>query len=418
MRRRLSSAIAGFFLHHLRAELTKPPRLTQLITSEGASFQAVTENMISQLVAEFPQANEFQPSFNLFKLWWESLPVSVPYEETTFKSYNQGFWNRLLDLKMGTESSRRALLIRFRRIVDLSRERGRDLTYEFIYSGESRMNECLRRVVTEHGLGEDAWSLVVEQHDALNRATYSFFDNALKESLKKTDDILYKILPARIAEQLKNGASVRPVRVPSASIMFADIVGFTQIAEALSPEELAIELDRCFSHFDAIMDQNNLEKIKTIGDSYMCAGGILEANQTHPVDSVLCGLRIQEFMRKYKKSREMRELSSWRLRIGIHTGSVAAGVIGLNRYNFDVWGDTVNIASRAEASGQAGLVNITASTRELVKDFFDLEHRGKVAAKNKGEIDMYFVKGILPELSVAGRGKVPNRKFHRLYLGL
>lgn len=415
MRHRLSNTIAAYFLHHLRAELEKPAALMQLITSEGVPFQALTQEMIARLTEEFPAAGDTIPKHNLFKVWWQSLPVSIPYEQTTFKNYNQGFWNRLLDLKMGTESSRRALLIRFRRIVDLSRERGRDLTYEFIYSGESRMNECLRRVVTEQDLGEEAWSLVLEQHDALNRATYSFFDTALKESLKRTDDILHKILPAKIAVELKNGGSVKPVRVASASIMFADIVGFTQIAEALSPEELATELDRCFSHFDAIMDQNHLEKIKTIGDSYMCAGGILEENQTHAVDAVLCGLRIQEFMRKYKKSREMRDLSSWRLRIGIHTGSVAAGVIGLNRYNFDVWGDTVNIASRAEASGEPGRVNITATTKDLVSEFFAVEHRGKVAAKNKGEIDMYFVTGILPELSVAGRGKVPNRKFHKLY---
>ncbi|MBI3395278.1 MAG: adenylate/guanylate cyclase domain-containing protein [Spirochaetia bacterium] len=417
VRYQLSLLVARFFRRHLEAELTKPVALMQAVTYEGLTFHDMTVKMLADLDREFPEAVLEPVAFNMFEQWWADGvgPVQVPYAKSTFKLYNQGFLARLIDLKHGTDSSRRAMLIRYGKILEGARERGRELTFGGIYALASRMSEALRRIVTDHGLGDDAWSILLEQHDALNDATFSYFDRALKASLKRADDILTTVLPLQIAEELKTTGYVKPRHVESASVMFADIVGFTNIAEQMPPEDLIAEINRCFSHFDAIMEQNRLEKIKTIGDCYMCAGGILSPNQTHAVDAVLCGLRIQEFMRKYKKSREKRGLTAWELRIGIHTGPVTGGIVGLNRFNFDIWGDTVNTASRIQSSGMPGTVNISRRTAEQVGDFFELEERGRIAAKNKGELEMFFVKGIHPQLSVRSGRRVPNFKFSRLY---
>ena len=178
-------------------------------------------------------------------------------------------------------------------------------------------------------------------------------------------------------------------------MLFTDFKGFTKIAEKLTPAELVEELNNCFLEFDRIIDKHHLEKIKTIGDAYMCAGGIPIANETNPVDIVHAGLEIKEFMENLKKDREARGEDYWELRIGIHTGPVIAGVVGKNKFAYDIWGDAVNTASRMESSGIPGKVNISGETYELVKDRFICTHRGKIQAKNKGEIDMYIVEGVM-----------------------
>ena len=171
------------------------------------------------------------------------------------------------------------------------------------------------------------------------------------------------------------------------------MAGFTAIAEKMKPEELLTELDHIFSVFDSIVKKHGVEKIKTIGDAYMAVGGIPEVNQTNAVDSVLCALEFQDFMKFLQVKRKMEMKPFFELRLGIHTGSVVAGVIGHEKIAYDVWGDTVNTASRMESSGVVGEINISSSTYELVKDIFVCEYRGKISAKNKGEIDMYLVKG-------------------------
>ncbi|MBN2166651.1 MAG: HD domain-containing protein [Marinilabiliaceae bacterium] len=196
------------------------------------------------------------------------------------------------------------------------------------------------------------------------------------------------------------------------SVLFADIQGFTKIVEHINPELLIDELDKFFFHFDEVAEKYSIEKIKTIGDAYMCAGGIPEKNRTNPVEVVLAALEMQEFMKKSTNTSDQNsKYGIWELRIGIHTGPVISGMVGRKKIAFDIWGDTVNIASRMESSGKVGEVNITGVTYQFVRDFFSCQYRGKMPIKYKGETDMYFVKGIKPELSVDEKGLMPNEHF-------
>jgi adenylate cyclase len=179
------------------------------------------------------------------------------------------------------------------------------------------------------------------------------------------------------------------------TVLFSDIQGFTKIAEQLNPESLIDELDDYFYHFDSMVEKYNIEKIKTIGDAYMCAGGIPDENRTNPVEVVMAAIEMQQFMKQMKHSRgEM-----WDLRIGIHTGSVIAGVVGHKKISYDIWGDTVNTASRMESSCTPGRINISGECYNFVKNYFLCEYRGKMPVKYKGNVDMYYVNGIRPELN-------------------
>jgi len=219
----------------------------------------------------------------------------------------------------------------------------------------------------------------------------------LNQERAKSDSLLLNILPASVADELKSNDSVAPRHYESASVLFTDFVGFTQVAEGMTPEQLIDELDLCFSRFDEIARRHKLEKIKTIGDSYMAVGGVPLANDTHAVDIVGAALEIQQFMLELAERKKALNQPCWQLRLGIHTGPLVAGVIGREKFAYDVWGDTVNTASRLESAGVAGRINISEATYRRVRDSFDCEYRGKIAAKHKGEIDMYFVNPIRSE---------------------
>jgi class 3 adenylate cyclase len=208
---------------------------------------------------------------------------------------------------------------------------------------------------------------------------------------EKSDELLLNILPEEVAQELKEKGMVSPVLFESVSIMFTDFKGFTKIAEGLTPEELIKELDYCFSQFDKITEKHGLEKLKTIGDSYMCAGGIPKSNKTHALDACLAAIEIQEFMNKIKQEKMAKGIPFWELRLGIHTGPVMAGVVGQKKFAYDIWGDTVNTASRMESSGVENRINISATTYEMIKDRLPCEYRGEVDAKNKGKIKMYYL---------------------------
>ncbi|MGI9433888.1 MAG: adenylate/guanylate cyclase domain-containing protein [Geminicoccaceae bacterium] len=209
----------------------------------------------------------------------------------------------------------------------------------------------------------------------------------------RSDDLLVNILPLKVAEELKQTNHVEPKYYKSATIMFTDFKGFTRFAESMEPRNLVDELNQYFSAFDEIVSRHNLEKIKTIGDAYMCAGGLPEENRTHPVDTCLAAVEIQDYMARSNRQREKMHLPPWELRIGIHTGPVMAGVVGKNKFTYDIWGDAVNVASRMESTGVPGGIVLSETTYHMVKDRFECEQRGSVEAKNKGQLDTYLLSG-------------------------
>ncbi len=236
----------------------------------------------------------------------------------------------------------------------------------------------------------------------------------LEIEMKKTDDLLKNILPYEIAEQLKNKGNVDAKKYRRVSILFTDFKDFTKISGDLDPEEIIKELSVYFGKFDDITGNHYIEKIKTIGDAYMCVGGLPLRNKSNPIDTVLAGLEIQRFVEKYNESRSAKKMPVWELRVGIHTGKVIAGVIGTKKFAYDIWGDDVNTASRMESSGEAGKVNISGATYKYIADYFECTYRGKIKAKNKGEIDMYFVNGLKPEYCENGDPIKPNSKFREI----
>lgn len=215
----------------------------------------------------------------------------------------------------------------------------------------------------------------------------------LQTEKDKSDKLLLNILPKEVAEELKEFGKALPTYYDQATVIFSDLVGFTQIAEKMTPEELVRELDTCFHAFDEIIERNNLEKIKTIGDGYMAAGGLPVSNKTNPEDAINAAIEMIEFMNNVNKDRKSERKGVWQVRIGIHTGELIAGVVGKNKFIYDVWGDTVNNASRMESSGEPGKINISGTTHALIKDKFKCTSRGKVDAKGKGTVEMYFVDG-------------------------
>ncbi len=230
--------------------------------------------------------------------------------------------------------------------------------------------------------------------------------DSLTQEKAKSDKIVADILPNRTADQIRREGKAKWDKYERATVLFSDIQGFTKIAEEMNPEALIDELDQFFFHFDSVVEKYNIEKIKTIGDAYMAAGGIPEKNSTNPVEVVLAALEMQAYMQQLKSTKA----EIWDLRIGVHTGPVIAGVIGHKKVSYDIWGDTVNTASRMESSGSPGKVNISAITYGMVKDYFICEYRGKLPVKYKGNIDMYFVTGLRPELAVDLKG-IPNKRF-------
>ncbi len=215
----------------------------------------------------------------------------------------------------------------------------------------------------------------------------------VEEEQERTQALLLNILPEEVAEELKETGEAQAHEFASVTILFSDFKNFTEISAGMSPNDLVEELNVCFFAFDALIEKYNLEKIKTIGDAYMAASGLPHKTASRPADVVSAGLEMQEFMREHKERNHALGKPSFEMRVGIHTGPVVAGIVGATKFQYDIWGDTVNTASRMESNGEAGKVNISRATYQLVKHEpgFHFVARGDIAAKGKGELAMYFV---------------------------
>ena len=237
----------------------------------------------------------------------------------------------------------------------------------------------------------------------------------LAEDQKKlADNLLMNIFPYEIAEQLKVKGQATPKHYRLVSIMFTDFVGFAKLSDQLTIYDLIKELSMYFEKFDSITKEHYIEKIKTIGDSYMCAGGLPIRNRSNPIDTILAALEIQKFVKETNVIKQKNNQPKWELRLGIHTGEVIAGVIGTSKMAYDIWGDAVNTASRMENNGQVNKINISGSTYNYVHEYFDCTYRGKIEARNKGQVDMYFLDRLKKEYSADKEGLFPNSIFNKL----
>lgn len=240
---------------------------------------------------------------------------------------------------------------------------------------------------------------------------------ALAAEKQRADELILNILPSGIARELATTGHVEPRHHPSVTIMFTDFVDFTKTAGQLAPRTLVDDLDRYFSEFDEIVRRHGLEKLKTIGDAYMCAGGLLSDSKSHAVDTCLAALEIRQAMARANEQRERLNMTPWRLRIGIHTGNVMSGVVGKDKFTFDIWGDSVNVAQRMQAASDPGRINVSESTYQHVKSYFAAEPRGSVEVKNKGAMSMYFLDRLLPDYARDAEGQQPNDKLKAALTG-
>lgn len=214
----------------------------------------------------------------------------------------------------------------------------------------------------------------------------------IDEERKRSDSLLLNILPKHVVNELKQTGVANACRYDNASVMFIDFEGFTSIAKQMTPETLVHTLHETFSAFDDIVAKHNVEKIKTIGDAYMCASGLDNDSSNATINIVAAANEIQSFLNTWNANRKNKGLPEFRARIGIHTGPVVAGVVGQRKFAYDIWGDTVNVAARMESASAPGKINISAATYASISNAFKFEQRGKIQIKNAGEVEMFFLK--------------------------
>lgn len=306
------------------------------------------------------------------------------------KKYDELRYERLSEERVKQNTRREAIYGDLKKEFDLERERNTNERQE----AELREAALQRTSLLFGLLGLIILAILLyNRYRIKNNANKELEDKnrIIQQERERSDELLLNILPEKTAMELKKNNKAAAQSYESVSVLFTDFKDFTQITEKMSPDDLVTLLDECFRAFDDICSKNNIEKIKTIGDSYMCAGGLPEVNETHATDCVRAALEIRTFMDNFNAKSKQKGQPIFETRIGVHTGPVIAGIVGSKKFAYDIWGDTVNTAARMESSGEAGKVNISQSTFELVKDRFRCQSRGKIDAKNKGEIEMYFV---------------------------
>ena len=394
--------IAKYFLLHLKEELLKRSDLIDSIRFDNKTAQEINLELLQKIFHEFPGIEfETPPAYNFIRKWTKLNNFYLSYDDFVYEAYNLILFERIINIKDWSPESIKQFHQKTIKIFQKFDTEQEGFSISFFIRTENNMREILREIINNiEGINKDhAWNLIFDQSKNYQEVVNEFFEQLLKDALNKSEHLLHNILPVSVSDELKIKGEVKPVLIESATVLFTDFKGFTLSAEKMEPQELIKELDNCFSIFDSIIDKYGLEKIKTIGDAYMCAGGVPKKNHTHVFDVALTALEISSRMNRIKMEKNSQNIPFWGIRIGFHTGPIIAGVIGKKKFSYDIWGDTVNTASRMESSGEAELINISGETYEKLKILFDCEYRGKIKAKNKGEIDMYFLKGIKKKYS-------------------
>jgi len=400
-RQAVARFIARFFLLHLEVEVRKPDAVL-LEDYPHLPVRQITADLIAQVRREFAIAeNEILPAQNLFQKWCE-LNAKFGYEDSAFVSYNRMFLPRLLDLRDGTAESRQQHYSGMRRAFDSFDYERQGFTVAFFLDSETTMRELLREAVRTQfpEWSEAADRLILNQSRAYQTAMYEYFEGILKTTLADNLRLLHGILPQQVASELRQNGFVKPVHFREAAVLFTDFEGFSRISATLAPDEIIRRLDVYFTEFDRISTLHGLERIKTIGDSYMAVAGVPELHD-RPVQAA-CDAALDILAASQKLSAAAGP-EGWNIRIGLHVGPLVAGVIGRQKFSYDVWGATVNFASRMESSGAPGRINVSAEVQARVQPHYLWEARGAQPVKRLGQAEMYFLLGKRPEVETSVR---------------
>jgi class 3 adenylate cyclase len=384
----VSRLFARHFLVHLHAELLKTDEILNQDYADIPGREA-TEAFLSRIRAEFPDAeDEPLPGQNLFKVWVE-FERSVKYDELAFVGYGQIYLHRILDLKYGTADSLERLLAVMRAVFTKFDYEGAAIPVSIFLHLENIMRFLMVRIAVEAlpDIRDQAQELLVLQSRAYQRDMFEYFEGVLNATLAENVRLLHGILPEEVATELKRNGKVMPHYVPEAAVIFTDFEHFSVTAERLLPEQIVEQLDVYFSAFDEIAGRHGLEKIKTIGDSYMAVAGVPQPH-AEPVNAA-CAAALEILAAAEKISGP----HGWKIRIGMHVGPLVAGVIGKHKFSYDVWGATVNFASRMESSGAPGKINVSAAFHERAPKTYQWEARGPQPVKGLGNAEMFFLLG-------------------------
>jgi len=260
------------------------------------------------------------------------------------------------------------------------------------------LRELTTLVERELELGDliEAQKEAIKMKDALaeNQAELAKTVEDLQVSQRQTEEMLHNILPSELAAELRANGHVKPMRYEPVFVLFTDFAGFTKVAATMEAGELVEELNECFCHFDWVMGKYGVEKLKTIGDGYLAVAGMPNSTPDDAMNVLRAALEMRDYMLKRKTEREASGHPFWDIRIGLHVGPLVAGVVGVRKIAYDVWGDTVNTASRVESAGEPGLINVSIDFHSWVADQVISEPRGPIDCKNKGEIEMFFIEGL------------------------
>ena len=393
----IAREIARYFFLHLQRELKKAPEYIDVIRFDGKTPREINEKLIHRLLDEFPDIEHSPPApYNFMEKWTRLNQAGGKYKNFSFEAYNLVFLERILRLKYWDRpDSYQKCRERIFEIHGKYDYHSREWSPAICLRSENNMREVLREIIYSiNGINhERGWQILFDESNGYQLAVNDFFEELLHDAYDEAEKLLENILPVEVAQELKKTGSATPVYVESATVLFADFVGFTRISSTMSPKDLIEQLNYSFSLFDGIIDRYGLEKIKTIGDAYMCAGGVTHPQPDHAVMATRAALEMCDALRNVASTRGPVDGIVWTERIGLHTGPLVAGVIGKKRFSYDIWGDTVNTASRMESASDPGRVNISRATYELVKEHFECEPRGKLEVKGKGLMEMFFVNG-------------------------
>ncbi len=390
-RHAVARLIAKYFLRHLEAEMLKTNEVLYEDYPE-LPIRETTATWMERLRREFAiGAEEALPAENIFERWCE-MNGKFEYKDAGLFGYNEMYLPRILDLRDGTaESQDRFFTATRNRFAQFDYEK-QGYTVSFFLNSESNMRELLREAVRKNlpEWEKEGDAIVLTQSAAFQTAMYEYFEGVLKSTLAENVRLLNGILPHQVATELKRNGHVKPVYFKDAAVIFTDFECFSHITEHLAPAEVIRRLDAYFSEFDRISAVHGLEKIKTIGDSYMAVAGVPDFHDD-PVRAA-CDAAL-EICDTSELISEMVGTDGWHIRIGIHAGPLVAGVIGKQKFSYDVWGATVNFASRMESSGAPGRINVSADVHARVEPYYLWEERGSQPVKNLGTAEMFFLVG-------------------------